>query len=400
MKPVTIGILAALAAPAAPAQTPAAGTDPASIRQGELLVAEVAKAYEDAPAFTDSVQVTYRGTTGAHTETMAVALGPGGDARIQMEGYIVTAKDGRFYLERRALPGKYFAGSLDGDLLKTFRGLAGGAAPPIPQCILRYGEDTDAVEAFGVSRARNLRLTGYEARDGAKGTVFELRFGADAGVKVTVTVDPKTRFILGIRVDDGFGVHELVMSPKRHESLPEPIAFDPGGRREVASLSELRLTAGDPAPDFTLESLAGEPVTLSDHRGAVVVLDFWATWCGPCRWALPKLQELARWAEESGHPVRVFAVNIGERQPTPEKIRQVVSEFWKSQGLTMPTLLDFDGTVAEAYDVGSIPYTVLIGPDGRVIRTLMGLDPNANEALKQEALQALRLPQDIAKERR
>ncbi len=386
MKHVTIGLLAGLAAAA---QAPA-GTDPASIRQGEILLAEVAKAYEDAPAFTDTVQVTYKGAAGQHSETMEVALGPGSDAQVRMEGYVVTAKDGRFYLERRTLPGKYFTAPLDSDLLRTFRGLAGGATPPIPQCVMRYGDGAGQyVEAFGVSRARNLRLSGYEVREQSKPSVHELRFQADDGVKVTATIDPETRFILGIRIEDALGSHELVMSPKRHERLPVPIAFDPAGRREVESLGGLRLAVGDPAPDFTLESLTGAPVTLSDHRGAVVILDFWATWCGPCRLALPKLQQFSRWADENGHPVRVFAVDIGERQPTPEGIREVVSQYWKSQGFSMPTLLDFEGTVAEAYEVGPIPFTVMVGPDGRIAGTRAGYDANAMENMKREALEAL-----------
>lgn len=118
---------------------------------------------------------------------------------------------------------------------------------------------------------------------------------------------------------------------------------------------------GKPAPDFTLPSLAGPEASLAAHRGKdVVVLDFWASWCPPCREGLPVLDRVAK--RYAGKPVAVYAVNIRESP-------NLVAEFAKAQGLTLPILLDDTGVIADDYGVTGIPQTVIIGRDG-VIREI------------------------------
>ena len=112
---------------------------------------------------------------------------------------------------------------------------------------------------------------------------------------------------------------------------------------------------GEGAPNFTLTSLDGSVVTLSDLRGQVVVLDFWATWCGPCEESLPHLQALHQQYADQG--VIVLAINVEEN-------RDQVSRFIQDNSYTFTVLLDSDGAVSNAYGVWGIPYTVVVDQSG------------------------------------
>ena len=122
---------------------------------------------------------------------------------------------------------------------------------------------------------------------------------------------------------------------------------------------------GKMAPDFQMPLLNGQPVSLADHRGKeVVVLDFWASWCPPCRESLPLLDQVAR--EHTGQPVAIYAVNIREG-------RELVSEFSKVNKLSLPILLDDTGLVSDDYGVSEIPQTVIIDRAGRIHTIHTGL---------------------------
>jgi peroxiredoxin len=113
----------------------------------------------------------------------------------------------------------------------------------------------------------------------------------------------------------------------------------------------------DPAPDFELENLSGEIVRLSDYRGSPVLLNFWATWCGPCRVEMPVFQQ---YQDEPGSDLVVLAVNFDE---PARDVQAFVDEF----GLSFPVLLDPGAKVNNLYRVRSYPTTLFIDPEG-VIR--------------------------------
>lgn len=114
---------------------------------------------------------------------------------------------------------------------------------------------------------------------------------------------------------------------------------------------------GAPAPDFTVETLDGQRLRLSDLRGQVVVLNFWATWCGPCREEMPLFERAA--AEFAGQGLVLIAINVQER---PGAVRTFVERL----GLTYPIGLDEKGTIARRYRVRSFPTTYFVGRDGTV----------------------------------
>lgn len=125
-------------------------------------------------------------------------------------------------------------------------------------------------------------------------------------------------------------------------------------QNESASYQEL--LEGDAAPDFTANLADGSTFTLSEQSGKVVLLNFWATWCGPCVGEMPAFEKLYK---EYGNEVSILAVNCLEDEET---VRQFISE----NGYTFPIAFDVEGVVNMKYPTDGIPYTLVIGKDGTV----------------------------------
>ena len=115
---------------------------------------------------------------------------------------------------------------------------------------------------------------------------------------------------------------------------------------------------GSPAPDFSLQTTAGKPLRLSDMRGKVVVLNFFATWCPPCRAETPDLVSTAGAYGARG----VIFVGVDVKESA-----QLVQEFAGAKGVAYTVVLDSDGKVNDSYDVRAIPTTYVIGRDGRIL---------------------------------
>ncbi len=120
---------------------------------------------------------------------------------------------------------------------------------------------------------------------------------------------------------------------------------------------------GDSPPDFTLPSLDGGSITLSDLKGQVILLNFWATWCPPCRQEMPSMERLYKKLKDK--EFTILAVDIMER---PETVKEFVRKF----KLSFPILLDTKGEVAGKYMAYSIPITYLVNKDGKAVGKVIG----------------------------
>ncbi len=381
-----VGAAVMQTAPDTPPAPPASPTPPTLSTSGKLIQA-AARAYKDAPAFTDLIEITFEAPNGTRRDEVSVALGKGTEFRLQTKTDIVTAIDGRLYLQRIKMPDKYVVYQHGGNLLQKLKDVT---RLPTAHVGLRHGKNlTDFVHALGLSMVRDVRLVGEQMVQYAGKPHHELQLEAARGVTIKVLLDPETKFIVSHELKSKTATLRLTMTPRRYEQLPEPIVFRSEGRRAVATPADLALGEGDLAPDFTLPTLDGQTVTLSDLRGSVVVLDFWASWCPPCRRSLPLLDKFATWARTEGAPVEVFAVNFGEKRPTAEGRREIATRYWKQTSFAVPVLLDLDNSVATAFEVGPIPHTVVIDPNGTIIKVEVGLNMRMTSHLKELTHQAL-----------
>lgn len=141
----------------------------------------------------------------------------------------------------------------------------------------------------------------------------------------------------------------------------------------------LRQPQSGPAPDFTLPLLGEEGYfTLSDHRGQVVVINFWASWCVPCRDEAPMLQRTFEAYQDQG----VLFVGIDVQDPEDDALA-FVAEF----GITYPSVVDMRGEMEVAYRIQGVPETFVIGKDGNIVKFFFAQPPEADlRAAIEEAL--------------
>jgi peroxiredoxin len=143
------------------------------------------------------------------------------------------------------------------------------------------------------------------------------------------------------------------------------------GKGDVAPLEKGK------APNFTLTDVRGGKVDLSGFRGRVVVLEFWATWCPPCRESIPELNALYDKYKDKGVAVLAISVDKGDGALS------TVNSFMKENAVRYPVLMD-DGKTNRSYGVTSIPALFLIDKEGRVVKRIAGFMPGLGENLSPE----------------
>ena len=143
----------------------------------------------------------------------------------------------------------------------------------------------------------------------------------------------------------------------------------------LAAGVQAAVTAQSAAPDFTLKSAEGRNLRLQEQRGQVVLVNFWASWCGPCKQEMPHLNRLYDKYRASGFTL--LAVNIDD----DARHGAATATKW---GLKFPVLLDPDKTVTKLYDMGAMPSTVLIDRDGRVRYLHRGYREGVEEAYERQ----------------
>ncbi len=231
--------------------------------------------------------------------------------------------------------------------------------------------------AAGSSRVQVLRSDGTRITFRATGLTDEILSGhSDVLGKCQVDLLVVNEILVGSAIDEAAAV--LAVQQWKLAQAPDPstLASSAAGSTGFSPGTESPLV-GKPAPPFELPRLDGQPFRLAEQRGKVIVLDFWATWCGPCVQAMP--QVTAAVAEFADRDVHLYAVNL---QESPDKIQALLERL----RLNPQVLLDRDGVVAANYRATAIPQTVIIDREGNVARLFVGGGPDFETQLR-EALQ-------------
>ncbi|MGE5195158.1 MAG: redoxin domain-containing protein, partial [Deltaproteobacteria bacterium] len=262
--------------------------------------------------------------------------------------------------------------AIEEDSLKI---IAAGDAPDV-----RPGQVSNRVpEADDAARTRVQALRS----DGIRLTFFAEQM-ADATLSGTsevlgpcrVELNQVDQLLIGGAIEQAAAM--LAFQKWKLHNAPEPKGAGEGDSGDGSTGLDSPLV-GTIGPDFELALLDGRKFRLAEARGRVLVLDFWATWCGPCIQAMPLVDAAVRDFADQG--VQLVAVNLEE---APKKI----SSMLERHKLEMAVALDRDGTVAGKYSATAIPQTVIIDRDGKIVRLFVGGGPQIGDQIR-DALRAV-----------
>jgi thiol-disulfide isomerase/thioredoxin len=407
---------------------PPAGDDPDAHR----LLDEVAKAYRALDAYADRgelvIAMTIDGREEKQSIPMHVALARPNRLSVEL-GHVRVVCDGKTITTAVGPFKKYTAAPAPKTItLETFREgpggamLFGGPADPAVLVLTTLLAGDDAAKVLPEELGGTLKAAPDRDVAGAKHRT--LRIDRQEGPDVLMVVNPDSKLLSGIElvVDPA----ELAKSTAEGQSIkverfgwspgavstepPKPATFTyepPKGFTKVESFAKAVGDAGQaeskhrvndlvgkPAPEFTLSVLdAGgkfRHVSRADLAGKVVVLDFWATWCGPCLAELPEVQKLVELYSKSKKDVVIIAVSEDDRPSEIGAVRKLVESTLERKHLALEgqsagkVALDPSQTVGESFQVESLPTVVILDPKGVVQSAHIGFSPDVLETLAKE----------------
>ena len=397
---VAQGFLRALT-DAPPSQAgPQGGRRAIHLRTGDIIPSEISKIDENGVTFKTALSDS---TFVPNEKIKAVELALGGVSSVKLN----KSKHERLLtLPRmqkesppthmvRALNGDYLRGrvvSMDDKTLEVEVSLENKKVPRnrISRIIWLHPDEVDPTKApakdpnakasqrVQALRSDGIRLT-FVPEKFAEGT---LTGKSDVLGTCRVSMKDVDQLLIGSAIEQA--ALQTAYGPWRLKNAVEPkIATDDGEGGSERSPGTESALVGKPAPDFKLDIMDGKPFKLSENKGKVIVLDFWATWCGPCLQAMPQIEKVADEFKDKG--VQLIAVNL---QETPKEIKAMLERH----KLHPTVALDQDGVVADRYAANAIPQTVVIDKEGKITRLFIGGSAKLGDQLREALNEALAPP--------
>lgn len=189
--------------------------------------------------------------------------------------------------------------------------------------------------------------------------------------------DRKTEQAQGTEKEGTAAEKSSAETEKNGTGTEKPEAAADQGDGVIEFKPGMPIKEGVQAPDFTGELIDGTSITLSELQGKPVIINFWATWCGPCVKEMPAFERLK---DDFGDKIGIIAVNCGDDAGT-------VKDFMEENGYTFPVVLDEEYSISMLYPTNSIPYTVVVDAEGKVTHISTGaLDADTMYERYKEAL--------------
>lgn len=360
----------------------------------KLPRALVRQADPDASAMLDRIQAAYVEADGIEVRSNAtlirgpspirreafLQIGPDATLRWEAPGVAMEIRDGMLLAEIDTVTDRVVAVPAEGTPLAAVERVLGETAPPPAVLLLQGGADTtrwlDVLTGGVIGRPV---ATGHRL-DTDGGLLIDL-----AGTRGTgfLRIDPATMWVRSAEAESNNAMQTKSSAVRYSVSYDTTAIRLPGvgkhivvGNRSVVPTIEAlvrtshqreRVDIGAEVPDFRLPRTDGGDVTRSSLRGSIVVLDFWARWCGPCRAGLPEIQRLYEATGRNADGVLVFGVNVQDGGDLKR-----VQEFWAKASFGFPSLVAGDGEIGAEWGIDGIPVTIVIGPDGTVLERVDG----------------------------
>lgn len=396
MRSLPILLVAALSALLLSAATPP--SHPASALTGEAVLARAARAYRAAPEWFATVQyVVIIPGAPQHVESQEFGRSAASEAWVRMpDQYVMQVHRGRLYLAEEGRLEPHTESALAAGLQAAIDSAFGGQGPPLaPAPLLLVAALTPQArsDAFRMKLLGPLRVAAVHANTDSAGLPLdEIDLLSENG-SVRARFDRTHGWLLAASLTfvpaPGADTIRAEVTYTRHDGPPSPLP--PVGAlargRRVSTLTELggeaRPAANRVDPRARFRSLDGSVATLSALPARFIVLEYWASWCAPCRASLPEIARFATWARDSALDVAVRLINTEDQEATPELLRARVRRYLDRLDMRVPCWIDSASSSHRALGSG-LPMTVVIEPGGRVLALHSGFRPGLADTLKRQ----------------